>query len=133
MNFKVSGVKHTVASVIDGKSDNIEEHFSQIYKTLYNSVTDKEEVLAILKEVHDSIDSRDLEDVEKITPEKVKEATEHLNCNKTDPVYDFSSDCLKNGPDSPYVNLSLTLQAFLIRSHVSVHLLLAILVPIVKD
>ena len=130
---KFRNVKPTVASVIDGKSDNIEEHFSQIYKTLYNSVTDKEEVLDILKEVHESIDSKDLEDVEQITPEKVKEATEHLNCNKTDPIYDFSSDCLKNGPDSLYVNLSLMLQAFLIHSHVSVHLLLAILVPIVKD
>ena len=130
---KLRNVKQTVASVIDGKSENIENHFSNIYKSLYNSVDDKEEVIDILKNVHESIDENDYNDVLKVTPEKVKEATDHLNNNKSDPVYDFSSDCLKNGPDVLYLHLSLILKSFLIHSHVSLHLLLAILVPIVKD
>ena len=130
---KIRNVKQTVASVIDGKSKNVESHFSDIYKSLYNSVNDKQEVLEILKNVHDTIDEDDLKDVLKVTPEKVKEATDHLNNNKTDPVYDFSSDCLKNGPEILYIHLSWILKSFLIHSHVSLHLLLAILVPIVKD
>ena len=37
-------------------------------------------------------------DVNKITSEKVKEAALHLKQNKSDPLYDFNSDCLKNAP-----------------------------------
>ena len=37
-----------------------------------------------------------LVDVDKITAEKVKEATLHLKQNKSDPLYDFNSDCLTN-------------------------------------
>ena len=122
-----------VASVIDGQSDDIEGHFSSIYKTLYNSVDDQSQVIDLLNQVHENISESDLEDVKKVSTSKVKEAARHLNNNKTDPVYDFSSDCLKNAPNILYDHLSRILQAFLIHSHVSLHLLLAILVPIIKD
>ena len=123
----------TVASVIDGHSTKIEDHFSSIYKTLYNSVDDQNDVTDLYSQINDTICQDDLIDVKRVTPAKVKEAVNHLNNNKTDPVYDFSSDCLKNGPDILYDHLSKILQAFLIHSHVSLHLLLAILVPIIKD
>ena len=122
-----------VASVIDGQADSIEDHFSGIYKTLYNSVNDQNEVIGVFNQVHEAIGKTDLEDVKKVTSAKVKEAAHHLNNSKTYPVYDFSSDCLKGGPDILYDHLSTILKAFLIHSHVSLHLLLAILVPIIKD
>ena len=123
----------SVASSIDGHASDIENHFSSIYKTLYNSVDDQNDVTELYKKINESIDREDLVDVKKVSPAKVKEAVKHLNNSKTDPVYDFSSDCLKNGPDILYEHLSRILQLFLIHSHVSLHLLLAILVPIVKD
>ena len=122
-----------MTAVVDGQSSNIENQFSSIYKTLYNSVDDQSDVTKLYCEVSENIDHDDLVDVKKVTPSLVKEAVGHLNNAKTDPVYDFSSDCIKNGPDILYNHLAAILQSFLIHSHVSLHLLLAVLVPLVKD
>ena len=123
----------SVASVIDGKSSKVENHFSSIYQSLYNSVNDQDEVNNILKNVHENTCQDDIKDVRKVTPSIVKEAVAHLQNGKSDPVYDFSSDSLKNAPDCLYRHLSIILQLLLTHSHVSLHLLLAVLVPIVKD
>ena len=56
-----------------------------------------------------------------------------MNNNKSDPTYSYSSDCIKNGPDSLFQHLSAALQAFLIHGHVTTFLLIATLVPIIKD
>ena len=45
----------------------------------------------------------------------------------------FSSDCLKNAPLSVFEHLTYLIKSFLIHSHVSNGLLLAILIPIPKD
>ena len=82
----------SVASVIDGKSSNVENHFSNIYQSLYNSVNDQDEVNNILKNVHENICQDDIKDVRKVTPSIIKEAVAHLQNGKSDPVYDFSSD-----------------------------------------
>ena len=63
----------------------------------------------------------------------MKEAASHIKDDKTDPVYSYSSDCIKNGPDSLFESLSLVIKSFLIHGHVTVFLLLATLVPIIKD
>ena len=122
-----------VASSMDGVHENIQEHFKGIYSNLYNTHEDNEEMKVIEKEVCSGVNQAHLKDVEKVTPELVKEALSHLNSNKADPIYSFSSDCLKNGPDSLYTHLSLALQSFLVHGHVTMFLLLATLVPIIKD
>ena len=108
---KLRNGPRTVASVIDGQSSKIENHFASIYKKLYNSVDDQAKVSTLLMDINSSICQKDLEDVRKVTPLKVKEAAGHLNSGKSYPVFDFSSDCLKNGPDSMYDHLSNILQA----------------------
>ena len=118
---------------MDGVHENIQEHFKGIYSNLYNTHEDNEEMKVIEKEVCSGVNQAHLKDVEKVTPELVKEALSHLNSNKADPIYSFSSDCLKNGPDSLYTHLSLALQSFLVHGHVTMFLLLATLVPIIKD
>ena len=123
----------SVASVIDGHSSEIENHFARIYKRLYSSVYDQNEVDKIFEKINENICQEDLVDVKKVTPSIVKEASCHLNSGKTDPVFDFSSDCIKNSPDILYEHLSTMLQLLLTHSHVSMFLLLAVLVPIVKD
>ena len=122
----------SVAS-IDGVKDNVEEHFATIYKNLYNSVEDKEDVKVLYDKNEDKIDGTSLIDVEKVTPKLVKEAISHLNNGKSDPVFSFTSDCLKNSPDELFDKLSIIIRSFLIHGHVSQILLLATLVPLIKD
>ena len=72
-------------------------------------------------------------DVNKVTPEVVTEAVSNLKAGKSDPCYSFSSDCFKNAPPVLFDLLAALIRSFLIHGHVSLYLLLATLVPIVKD
>ena len=80
-----------------------------------------------------NIGEQSANEVEKVTPELVKEAVKHIKSDKSDPVYDFTSDCIKKAPNVLYSHLSDIIKSFLIHSHVSLILLLATLVPIIKD
>ena len=122
-----------VASSMDGKKEKIEEHFKEIYEDLYNSVDDRENITNILNNINKEINSSHVYDIEKVTPSVVKEASRRLENGKSDPVHMFSSDCLKNAPDSFFDKLSIIIRSFLIHGHVTMYLLLATLVPIVKN
>ena len=63
----------------------------------------------------------------------MKGAADKLKSGKSDPVYSYSSDCFKHGPDNLYEQLSIILQSFAIHGHVSQPLLLSTLIPLVKD
>ena len=117
----------SVATTIDGESENIPNHFAKIYKELYNSVSDDTDVENIRMMINGRIDSTD--EVKKVTPEIVKEATTYLKANKTDPVYNFNSDCMKNAPNVFYEHLADIFQEFLIHEHVSSVLLFRLLYP----
>ena len=100
---KLRKSEKVVANSIDGRVENIEEHFAGVYKNLYNSVDD------IYKNVESIIDSKSIEDVEKVTPDIVMEAVSRLN------------------------HLSIIIKRFLLHAHASNILLLSTLVPIIKD
>ena len=121
------------ANIIDGKDENVEEHFSGIYSNLYNSIDDKEAMKKMYVEVENKVNRKSLADVEKVTPAIVKEAVKKLNNNKTDPTYSFTSDFLKNAPDILFSHLAVIIKSFLIHAHASSVLLLSTLVPIIKD
>ena len=122
-----------VASSMDGIKENVEEHFREKYETLFNSADDGLELLKVQAETEAKVDELSLEDVAKVTPDIIKEAAYKLKSGKSDPVFSFSSDCFKNATKSVYENLSLILQGFLIHGHITNILLLATLVPIIKD
>ena len=122
-----------IASSMDGKKVNIEEHFKGIYEDLYNSVDDKENINNFLSDLNKGINNSHIHDIKKVTPTVVKEAAKQLENGKSDPVHTFSSDCLKNAPDSFYHKLSIVIRSFLVHGHVTLYLLLATLVPIVKN
>ena len=130
---KIRKSKNNVANCIDGKTENIEEHFSSIYKNLYNSVEDRPAVDELYSRVGKMIDNKSIADVEKVTPDVVKEAVGRLNTNKTDPVFEFTSDFIKNSPDILFKHLSIIIKSFLVHAHASYVLLLSTLVPIIKD
>ena len=98
-----------------------------------NSVDDKDDLKALYKKVEEKIDVTSVIDVEKVTPAIVKEAVSHPNSGKSDPLFSFTSDCLKNSPDELFQKLSIIIKSFLIHGHVSHILLLSTLVPLIKD
>ena len=122
-----------VSSSMDGVTENIEEHFQKKYQQLYNSANDGAALMKVKEETDALVNEYSLKDILKVTPKVVKEASHKLKSGKSDPVYSFSSDCFKNASDSIFEKLSLIIQSFLVHGHVTQILLLATLVPIIKD
>ena len=56
-----------------------------------------------------------------------------LKPGKSDPLFSFSTDCLKNGPDILFHHLACLLRGNLVHSYVTIELLVSTLVPLVKD
>ena len=59
---KLRKCKPVIANSIDGVTEDIPGHFSGIYKQLYNSVNDREEVLKISDQLETKISFSSLED-----------------------------------------------------------------------
>ena len=125
--------KATTANKIDEKNENIEEHFASIYKNLYNSVNDYDNLVEVAKVIDSKISYTSLTEVQKVTPNLIKEAVKYVKPNKADPVFNFTSDCLKNGPNCLFLHISNIIKSFIIHGHVSSILLLSTLVPLIKD
>ena len=86
--------RQVVANTMDGVVECIPDHFRTIYSGLYNSVEDTENMTRLSSEVELRVGDFSLQDVAKVTPDLVKEATSKLRAGKTDPVFNFSSDCI---------------------------------------
>ena len=130
---KLRKSKPIVATSMDGVKDDIPGHFKNIFKDIYNSANDQAELLEVMKEVEAKINYDSLNDVDLVTPEIVRQASKSLNDSKSDPCLNFSSDCIKNGTKELFENLAVVIKCFLIHGHVSYFLLLATLVPLIKD
>ena len=74
--------KPKVADSIDGVSENIPDHFGTIYKDLYNSVKDGDEVKLISEEIESKLNNKSLEDIDKITSEETMKAASKLKPEK---------------------------------------------------
>ena len=119
---------------IDGKSEeDIPATFATIYENLFNREKDDDKINQLLNDIENNLGENDLKEVGKINPNVVKEAVEKLKTNKSDPIWDFSTDFFKGAPDILFHHLAEVIKAFLVHGHVSQHLLLASLVPLVKD
>ena len=125
--------KSKSADTIDGVSKDIPNHFKNIYSELYNSVTDGDEVEKISKELETKIGIQSLEDVNKVTKDEVKKAAAALKPGKTDPVFSFSSDCIKVNSDMLADYTASMIKSFLIHNYIPQFMLLSTLVPIIKD
>ena len=119
---------------IDGASgDKIPNKFAGVYRELYNREDDHENLNNILNSVNLNIGQESFAEIEKINSNLVKEALENIKANKSDPIYDFTSDFMKHAPDILFEHLAKVIKSFLIHGHVTKSLLLASLVPLVKD
>ena len=130
---KIRKSNPTVANVIDGVCDDIPNHFAGIYNKLYNSCDDCKDVSFIYDQLEKSISFSSIIEVEKITPALVMEAMNHLKCSKSDPLFEFNSDCLKNAPWILSEHMSTLFKSYLVHGHVSSVLMMSTLIPILKD
>ena len=125
--------KTVCADSIDGVKEDIPGHFKEIYRNLYNCVDDAEEVMEIRQEVEINIKEAYLDDVDMVTSEEIRKAALLLKHGKGDPAFSFSSDLLKINSDILLEYISKMIKSFLIHAHVPQFMLLATLVPIIKD
>ena len=123
----------TIACTIDGKTEEIPEHFADKYRELYNSVHDEEEIAVLSWRINRRINSSSVEEVNKITSSVIADAVSHLKPDKSDPIFKFTSDCIINAPNSFYDQLAYLFKCFLMHGYISPVLMMANLVPIVKD
>lgn len=120
------------SETIDGKSgDDIPEKFADVYKELFNRIDDTEEINNVLKSLR--IDQNSMKEVNKIDSDLIKQAMNKIKTDKTDPIFDYTSDFLKEAPDILYDHLAFIIRSFIIHGHVTKELLLATMVPIIKD
>ena len=93
---KIRKSKPTVANVIDWVYADTPSYFAGIYSKLYNSCIEGRDISSMYDQLEDSISFHSINEVEKVTPELVKEAMNHLIAvAKSDPIFEFNSDCLK--------------------------------------
>ena len=130
---KMRKTKTVVADKIDGVTEDIPNHFGNIYKELFNSVKDADEVKTISVEVENKVTIDSLSDVNKVNKEEVKKAAAALKPGKGDPVYSFSSDCLKVESETLSEYTAILIRSFLLHNYIPQIMLLSTLVPIIKD
>ena len=121
-----------IASNMDGSKD-VGKVFKDKYEKLYNSANDEEKLSEVLKKTEAMVTESSIIEVRKVTPELIREAIQKLKPGKTDPVYSYTTDCFKTMGDILHEKLSSMIQSFLVHGHVTLVLLLATLVPIIKD
>ena len=68
-----------------------------------------------------------------VTSDIARKATKQIKPNKNDPVFAFNSDCLMRAPPMLFHHLANIFKRFLIHGHVSKTLLIAVIVPLLKD
>ena len=123
----------TVSSMIDGVTNNLETHFANVHEKLYNPIDDKENLMTVLQHLNTKIDCESVTKVEQITPILVKEAISKLKNDKTDPLYHFNSDCIKNAPPILCELLAKLFKMYLIHGHISSVIMVSTVIPLIKD
>ena len=123
------------ATSIDGKTDcgDIAEHFKQIYSDIYNTHQDKSELESFIEANNNSIKQEDINILDKITPNLVKDTINKFKNNKNDSEVDWKSDALKIGVEYLAEPLCDLLKAFITHGYIPKVFLSIVLIPIVKD
>ena len=94
---------------------------------------DGDRLISVKQFLSKIVDLSGLKDIVKITPALIKEAVPRIKNNKSDPVFDFTSNCLKNAPSILCDQLSSLFRYYLIHGHISELLMTSTLIPIPKD
>ena len=98
-----------------------------MYAELYNSIDDHAEIEEINERLNSKINSSTIDEIDKVTPSVVSDAISRIKSDKTDPICDFTSDCLKHAPFVLCEKLSQLFGMFLVHGYVSVSLMVSTL------
>ena len=129
---KMRRVQNEQPSSIDG-SKSPADRFSTVYNKLYNSVEDENDIKLISCRINNSVHEDSLKDVDLITPVLIKEIVTKIKNNKNDPIFSLNTDCIKQAPLSFYTHIANIIKASLIHGHISEKLLIATILPLLKD
>ena len=129
---KMRQVKKNAPAFIDGNA-NPAERFAEVYSKLYSCTNDANETEKILQSIDAKIDNNSLQNVDLVTADVIEDVVNEVKAKKSDPVFSFNSDCIKRAPTSLFQHLANMIKSFLIHGHVSRLLLLATIVPLIKD
>ena len=98
----------------------------EILEIYFSSVDDGENIARVSNEVESKVNTLSIDDVERVTPEVIRSAAKKLKPGKSDPVYSFSSDCIKVDSTLLSEYLSILIKCFLVHGHVTRFLLLTL-------
>lgn len=129
------GQAKTISSSIDGQvgSENISNHFAEIYRELYNKHEPGPEFQEVMDTIEGKIDYQLNSDLDRVTETTVRDALSKLKAGKSDAYFEFNSDCVINCTDKLINQVTLLFKWFLRTGKIPSFLLLCTLVPIVKD
>ena len=128
--------KTDITPTVDGVNgtQNISNHFKDIYEKLYNEQDD------ISQDIIDDVYGGIVSDKESailnanlFTSDLVKIAVKKLKADKSDVSGQFTSDCLKSAPELFFSHLANLFKAFLTHGYICQDLIICALCPIVKD
>ena len=122
---------HTIDKISDPK--DISQHFSDIYKKIYNHHDCEREVQELYQAVNEDLGDEEFLWLEKITPQLISDLIKKLKPDKNDEAYTFRSNAFKVAGYLLAKPLALLFRGFLIHGHVPQKFLYSSLVPIVKD
>ena len=125
--------KSTYPNAIDGKTDKIPAQFACKYNNLYNSINDENDLRTIKDVVCRKLVTADISEIEKVTPNLLREASKKLRPNKSDPISSILSDYFINALDIVYTHLSNIMHSYLTHGHISTVLTVSTMFPVLKD
>ena len=89
--------------------------------------------MRVKEKLCDKITPESLIDVRKITPELVRNAVCKLKSDKTDPLYSYTSDCLKNAPFILNDLLAKYFRSLVIHGNIGSWIMVSTIIPLIKD
>ena len=119
---------------LEGKSseDEIVKKFKEVYEDLYNSSESVEAMRELKLKLKEMINEDAINEVNKITGNKVKLACSKMKPGKSDVSGSYTSDILLNAPDVVFNHLAAIFRSFLVHGDVTVELLTCAFLPLFK-
>ena len=124
-----------LAETVDGVSgeQGVADNIARIFDTLYNSSGSEQGMAELAEEIRGLIQTeQSMNEVNKVTPEVVKQAATTLKPHKMDVSQGFSSDTLLHAPDLLFSLTSLIFKSWLLHGTITKSVLACAFIPRVK-
>ena len=113
--------------------DEVCQKFKDVYSDLYNSADISQEMEGIKADIESKVCQENIIEVNKITTESVKTAAHMMKKGKCDVSGSYTTDAIRNAPDSFYKQMAAVYRSWLIHGTVSRPLLACAFLPLLKS